>query len=158
MNCHRGHKSRRRVDLLLIMLFALSSPHADAEETQGVIGRLFFTPEYRQNLEQQRQNNVKEIQSAPAEPMLTINGIVTRSSGKRTVWVNGSMQNENGAQSGISITPKRKQPGKVIVRTSDVSSEEVNVGDTINRDTGEATATLGNRAISIRPASAVSTR
>ena len=57
-------------------------PAVDAGE---VLGRLFFTPERRQQLDRQRELNVSDRQ-LPADPTLTIDGIVVRSSGRRTAW------------------------------------------------------------------------
>ena len=72
--------------LCVFMLAALLGQTAGAEETSGQLGRLFFTPERRQNLDRLRQLNIQEQQEIPEDTALTINGVVTRSSGKRTVW------------------------------------------------------------------------
>jgi hypothetical protein len=96
--------------------------------------------------------NIQEKQEIPEEPTFTINGLVTRSSGKRTAWINGVSQNENETHSGVSITPKRREPGKVIVQASVSPTSNASVGDTVNRNTGEATDLLNGGRISIRRA------
>lgn len=58
-------------------------PAAVAEET---LGRLFFSPERRQQLDRQRELNVLDQQQVLVDPTLTIDGVVTRSSGRRTAW------------------------------------------------------------------------
>jgi len=114
------------------------------------LGRLFFTPERRQALDRQRQFNIQEKQEIPVDPTLTINGVVTRSSGKRTVWINGVAQNDNEKPSGITIIPNRKAPGKVVVQPSDAPSGSARVGDTVNRNTGETSDLLDGGQISIK--------
>ena len=113
------------------------------------LGRLFFTPERRQNLDHLRQYNIQQKEEFPADPTLTINGIVTRSSGKRTVWVNGTAQNDRDTPNGATITPNRKDPGKVVVDTGESPPAAAKVGDTVNRTTGEATGLLGGGRLRI---------
>ena len=136
----------RRQLCALALIGALGAP-ASAQE----LGRLFFTPERRQNLDRQRQLNIQEKQEIPEDPTLTINGIVTRNSGKRTTWINGVAQNENETQSGVSVTPSRKDPGNITVQANDAPSAKARVGDTVNRNTGETTNLLGDGQLSIRP-------
>jgi len=130
----------------LTLIAALCPPaHADDE-----LGRLFFTPERRQALDRQRQFNIQEKQEIPEDPTFTIDGVVTRSSGKRTVWVNGVAQNDNEKPSGVAVIPNRKAPGKVIVRSSDSVVGDAKVGETVNRSTGEATDLLGDGKIKLK--------
>ena len=74
-----GH-SRRSLWLALLAIVCAMPCATTAEE----LGRLFFTPERRQQLDHQRQFNIEERSKVPEDPTLTINGVVTRSSGKRT--------------------------------------------------------------------------
>ena len=134
----------------LLTLIAAFCPPAWAEDT---LGRLFFTPERRQALDRQRQFNIEEKQEAPEDPTLTINGVVTRSSGKRTVWVNGVAQNDNETPSGVAIIPNRKTPGKIIVRSGDATVGSARVGETVNRNTGETSSILGEGEINVRSSS-----
>ena len=147
---HLALPSARRsslTGLLGTLLFvSMFTPLAQADDE---LGRLFFTPERRQALDRQRELNIQETLVIPEDPTLTINGIVTRSSGKQTTWINGVAQNENDA-SGITITTNRKTPGKVIVQPNDRPPRKANVGDTINRNTGETSDLLGDGQIGIR--------
>lgn len=121
--------------LLGVWLLLCGSPDGAAEET---LGRLFFTPERRQQLDRQRELKDFDRQPAIAEPLLTVDGIVTRSSGKRTAWINGQPQHEQQAASGLSVTPRRGDPGKVVIRANDLPSASARVGETVNRHSGEA--------------------
>jgi len=140
--------SARLSGLLATLIVGLAvCPLASAEDE---LGRLFFTPERRQHFDRLRQFNIQQKEEIPADPTLTINGVVTRSSGKRTVWVNGVAQNEREAQSGATITPNRKDPGKVVVDTGEAPPAAARVGDTVNRTTGEATGLLGGGRIGVK--------
>ena len=137
-----GH-SRRSLWLALLAIVCAMPCATTAEE----LGRLFFTPERRQQLDHQRQFNIEERSKVPEDPTLTINGVVTRSSGKRTVWVNGVPQENSG---GV-VSPKRSNPGKVVVDTNDVPPTQVSVGDTVNRNTGKTADLLDGGKIKIHP-------
>ena len=133
--------------LILLALIAAACPPAQAEDE---LGRLFFTPERRQALDRQRLFNIHEKQEIPEDPTLTINGVVTRSSGKRTVWVNGVAQNDDEKPGGIAVIPNRGAPGKVVVQPNDAPAGSAGVGDTVNRNTGETSDLLGGGQISIK--------
>ena len=111
------------------------------------LGRLFFTPERRQTLDRQRQFNIQERKEIPEDPTLTINGVVTRSSGKRTVWINGVAQDEKDIGSGTAVTPNRANPGRIVVQPEGGPAARARVGDTVNRNTGETADLLGGGAV-----------
>lgn len=117
------------------------------------LGRLFFTPERRQALDRQREHNIVEQQVIPEDPVLTINGVVTRSNGKRTVWINGVAQDETNSSSAVAV-PNRKDPAKVIVGGSDTPAANARVGDTVNMNSGETTELLNGGTIHVRKPSA----
>lgn len=78
--------TRRAWSLLLAGLLVLFFiPHATAAE----LGRLFFTPEQRTQLNDslQRSSTTDQHQGGTV-----INGIVQKHGGKRTVWINGIPQ------------------------------------------------------------------
>lgn len=60
------------------------------------LGRLFFTPQQRQDLDRQRDTPVAPVPASASvssvENRVTVNGHVTRSSGKTTTWINGVPQ------------------------------------------------------------------
>ena len=69
---------------LTILLPALLVPCVRAES----LGRLFYTPAQRTQLEREH-GQAGEHRAA----RITLNGIVQRSDGARTVWINGAAQN-----------------------------------------------------------------
>ena len=126
-------------------LCAIAVLHA-APAASDDLGRLFFTPERRAVLERARQSNIREQPQVAEDNLLSINGLVRRSSGKRTVWVNGTPINEN------SVTPLRGlgAPAR-IRRRGDPAAPPIPVGTTLNRNTGERRDALNGGAIKVRP-------
>ena len=126
----------------LILLCAIPAPTL-AEDS---LGRLFFTPERRQAMDRQRQLNPLGTteSAAPETPTLTINGVVTRSSGKRTVWINGVAQNEKDRSPDVTVIPQARNPAHVAVQPAQSPATQARVGDTVNRNTGETTHLIGN--------------
>ncbi len=79
---------------LCLLLLALGAAPVWAEDAS--LGRLFFTPTERQALAEARKKNVRaEVQATadkPPRPQIrnvTVSGLVRRSDGESTVWVNG---------------------------------------------------------------------
>ncbi|MDR2113183.1 MAG: hypothetical protein LBQ62_08810 [Candidatus Accumulibacter sp.] len=128
----------------LLLSCALPPPVAAQE-----LGRLFFTPERRAALDRQRQFDIPERREIPEDPTLTIDGVVTRSSGRRTVWINGAARDDPQA-AGVAIVPERANPGRVVVRSEDGPETRASVGDTVNRNTGETTGLLGGGEIRVK--------
>lgn len=143
------HPNHGGLVLGLFLIVACIPFPADSEE----LGRLFFTPERRQLLDRQRQFNIQERKEIPEDPTLTINGVVTRSSGKRTVWINGVAQEEASATDGAIIIPERKNPGRVTLRDGETAVTDIGVGSSINRTTGESADVIGNGSIQVYDAS-----
>ena len=141
------HPDRHNSGIALLAFLLALTPIASAQESSQPLGRLFFTPERRQILDRQRQLNIQEKQEVPEDPTLTINGVVTRSSGKRTVWINGVSQNENDNSTGVVVIPNKKDPGKVTVQSNESPSANAKVGDTVNRTSGESTDILNGGSI-----------
>ena len=149
--------------LRAFLLAGLLPSPASAQE----LGPLFFTPEQRQELDRQRESGLSSLSSPsgqneisgdatpanPAPPMLSIDGVVTRSSGKRTVWINGVAQDGQGGQEsdqGVTTTTEHENPGAIIVQPEDGPTAHAKVGDTLNRNTGETTGLLGAGQIHIK--------
>ncbi len=133
-NCSRIAE-KTTVAALAGWLLLLPCPAATADDA---LGRLFFTPERRQQLDHQREMNTLDQQQIVADPTLTVDGVVARSSGKHTAWINGSPQHEYETGSGLSVTPRRGDPGKVVVQANDSPTASARVGETVNRNTGES--------------------
>ncbi|MGV8990201.1 MAG: hypothetical protein ACOH1Q_02235 [Thiobacillus sp.] len=100
----------------LIPLSLLASPVSQAEPTE--FGRLFYTPAQRVQLESARARNLtqraspKQRQAVSAPAPLRFDGVVIRSDGKSTRWVDGKA--EVGTSSVTGLKPGQiRANGKV---------------------------------------------
>ncbi len=128
----------------LVGMAALASAHAaDTPE----LGRLFFTPERRATLERQRTFNVQETQALQGTTM-TLDGVVYRSSGKATVWVNRQAQTESEAsRTGVSAVISPGSPGSALLAPGEEKPAQLKVGEAVNRATGERNTRLGGGSV-----------
>lgn len=100
----------KKITLTTLLLTAATG--VNAEE----LGRLFFSAEQRAQLEYNRQQD-----PAPDNARsLTVNGIVQKHGGERTVWINGVPQpagnsDERAPESVPVAIPGRSQPAKIKV-------------------------------------------
>jgi len=107
------------------------------------LGRLFFTPEQRQDLDRRRASNRAE-EEAPQirEGPLTLDGHVERSSGRTTTWINGvpqydeSRAGRDAAQ--VTVVPNPGEPGV-----------SLKVGQTYDRANGEVNGILNGGEITV---------
>jgi len=111
------------------------------------LGRLFFTPERRVTLERQRTFNVQEAQALQGTTM-TLDGVVYRSSGKATVWVNRQAQTEGEAsRTGVSAVISPSTPGSALLAPGEEKPAQLKVGEAVNRATGERNTRLGGGSV-----------
>ncbi len=103
----------------LLLLLALGASAPAPAQTSG-LGRLFLGPAEREQLDAQRATGqavappVVQAEApappAPPAPPVTLNGIIQRSGGKSTVWLNDAQQNEPHNQLGDSTRPTLTLP------------------------------------------------
>jgi len=130
--------------LLMLALLAaaavIGAPRSAAAED---LGRLFFTPQQRQDLDRRRAANVHEAATVPQESTLTLQGQVSRSGGKTTTWVNGMPWHDAYDSS---------DPARATIQTGeDEPKVELKVGQTFDRARGETRDGLGGGKIKVRP-------
>lgn len=131
----------------LLALAGQAIPAAGAEP----LGRLFLTPERRAALERQRQLNIQEVREQVIEgATLTVSGIVRRSSGRTTAWINDTPQDEGGAVSGVRVEIDRANPGRATLTAGEETPASLKVGETINRATRETSGGLRDGRIVIK--------
>ncbi|WP_435628430.1 hypothetical protein [Candidatus Ferrigenium straubiae] len=97
-------------------LIFLALAAATAANAEG-LGRLFFTPEQRAQLEYNQPQDEAQPGSART---LTINGVVQKRGGERTVWINGVPQpagksDERSPESVPVAVPGQSEPVKAKV-------------------------------------------
>ncbi|MBE0627199.1 MAG: hypothetical protein IH606_20565 [Burkholderiales bacterium] len=111
---------------------------ASAEE----LGRLFLTPQQRQDLERRRATNRAE-EEAPkiVEGPLTLEGQVQRSSGRTTTWINGVPQYDSHSSpdpARVTVVPNEGEPGV-----------SLRIGQTYERSTGKVSGLLDGGEITV---------
>ena len=122
-------------------LCAAASMALPAPALADDLGRLFFTPQERQELDRRRASNIADRGEAPApESLVTVNGRVTRSGGKTTTWINGVAQDD---------TYRSRDPAQI-----GLQGRSVKVGETLDRSRGAVTDPLQGGEIRINPAPA----
>ncbi len=93
-----------------LILFSLLAPPASLAD----LGRLFYTSEQRAGLEKARlQNRTQSVQtdSSPPKPV-TYDGVVIRSDGHSTRWINGKPQ--AGESFEFNARGKTLKPGQTL--------------------------------------------
>ncbi len=131
----------------LVMLGTLASPQLNAQENAGAsaLGRLFFSAQQRQEFDRRRELNIQEVKMV-LESLYTVNGHISRSSGKSTIWVNGTTQNEaykTGDPASILLQPVQDEP-----------QVSLKVGQTLDRTRGTIIEVMANGEIKIKPGAA----
>jgi hypothetical protein len=117
--------ARLALRLAAVFLFVTGAESALAVDN---LGRLFFTPQQRQDLDRRRQANIQES-SVTANSFVTVNGQVSRSNGKNTVWINGVPQ---------ETSRKPADPARVTVQGGEGErSINLKVGQTLDRVRGQ---------------------
>lgn len=92
----------------LIALTALALlPAAQA----GELGRLFNTPQQRQQMEMQGANNGSNVEGG-SRNYIIVNGVVQKQGGKRTVWINGAPQTSEYGNDRVPASVPVLVPGK----------------------------------------------
>lgn len=91
---------------IALATFLFASPAAAADK----LGRLFFTPAQRQQLDYAYARNASAEGNSSA--VLTVNGIVQKQGGPRTVWINGVSQNVNNNSERNPTAQTVSVPGK----------------------------------------------
>ena len=115
-------------------LLAVATGQVAAQEK---LGRLFFTEQQRQDLDRRRQANIQET-AAAVESTVTVNGQVSRSSGRSTTWLNGVPQ-ENAR--------RPLDPARVTLPGGEGASVNLKIGQTLDKVRGEVRDPVGGGRI-----------
>ena len=121
-----------------LLMLALLAPSLHAAEP---LGRLFFTPAQRNTLDAGKQLDrpKKAGPSVRGPRSVTLNGIVTRSDGESTVWVNGRALDGRTA-TGVSSTASGSDPAAARVKVRGArNTVQMRVGQRLERSTGRIT-------------------
>jgi len=135
-----------RLAFLLVILIA--APAAQSQE----VGRLFFTPDQRANLDQRRKARVPDKPAAATvvSPVTRVDGYVKRSAGPPTVWINGESVPENAPEA-PRIDGGRDPSGSVSISVGESGKRmRLKPGESLDRGNGEVHDVIGDGEIQVR--------
>ncbi len=103
------------------MAAALTSAPAPAQER---LGRLFFTPAQRASLDVARSQRARtavdtektEQEAAPVPQTITYSGVLRRSDGKTTVWINNQPVHDRDSAGAAAIVGRVRPDGSVTLQ------------------------------------------
>jgi len=128
-------------------LFVAMLLFAAGSATAADLGRLFFTPAQRSALDTARKQNVRveidnedtqERPAAPAAPVpqnVRVNGLIQRSDGQNTVWLNSKPVTER-TSGGLNIATQRGDPRVKLSVPDTGRSMDLKVGQTAEITSG----------------------
>lgn len=136
-----------------ILFAGAQTAAASPQEAQAPppLGRLFLTPEARADLERQRSGAAAPTAPAAAAP-LRLDGVVVRSSGPSTVWINRQPHGANRPDGALAVGVSRRQPDRATVSAPSLPSASLPVGATLDPSTGAQRGLLDPGALRVRPA------
>ncbi|OGA08023.1 MAG: hypothetical protein A3H33_11395 [Betaproteobacteria bacterium RIFCSPLOWO2_02_FULL_65_20] len=128
----------RPILLLALLAAVLRAPPAGAAED---LGRMFFTPQQRQDLDRRRAANIQEAAAVVQESTLTVEGQVSRSSGKNTTWIN---------RVPLHDSYRSPDPAQVTITSGEGQSRvKLKVGQTLDNVRGEVRDSLAGGRIEV---------
>ena len=130
-----------------LVMAALGAPVAHAQE----LGRLFFTPQQRGELDARRKARVPDKPAATvvASPTTRVDGYVKRSGCPSTVWVNGETLTESSPEA-PRIDTSGGEGGSVSVTVGEGTRARLRPGETLDRGNGEVHDVIGDGEIRVR--------
>jgi hypothetical protein len=141
---------KRSALIITLMLVTMTTDAA-------AMGKVFFSPDKRIALEQRRLMDVipevtAAMASAAAPPpeqieTITVDGIVKRSSGKNTVWINGVPHTER-ERNIVRVNPR--DLSSAVISNVNTTTTIIRVGDGMNRSTKEPSTLLGPGTILVK--------
>lgn len=105
----------KRLVTLLLLAIAQFAQAADP----APIGRIFFTPDQRGQLDTLRTQKAvaTQVRDEPIPENVTYNGIVRRNDGKTTVWVNNETMTDAELRAKQSIAGRVDHNGRILLQT-----------------------------------------
>ncbi len=123
--------------LLLAACLSLSASSLSMAQDEP-LGRLFYTDRERAALDANIARVTKKpVKPVPIPPSVTLNGIVTRSDGERTVWIDGRAYYQ-GNPDNVRVITRSDEPGVAELKLPGVSQRRpVRVGQQLDPASGE---------------------
>jgi hypothetical protein len=133
---------------------------AESAAAAEPLGRLFFTPAQRSSLDVARSQKTRvtvetestDERTAPAPEILTYGGMVRRSDGKTTIWINNRALHEKETVRGTSIVNRPRPDGSIRLQIPQSNrSVDLKVGQSVELLSGAVEENYDRRAIAPKP-------
>lgn len=141
---------------LAVTLGLIAAPPTFAQDGMG---RLFFTPAQRAQLDTARQRNVRapipgeqpeEAQPLPQE--VTVNGMIRRNDGRTTVWLNNKMVAPDAQTVGGSVEVRPRSDGGVTLALPQSGrSVDLKIGQSVEALSGQISDVYRPRSLTVPP-------
>lgn len=132
--------------LISVVVLLLISSTVNA----AIPGRLFFTLEQRATLDTARKQKVQvkiEAEETQVPQLITLNGMVKRSDGQGTVWVNNKAISDRQSATGLTVVGSGDRSGTVTVQVPQTTGLiKMKVGQSIDLTSGEVSESYGKPA------------
>jgi hypothetical protein len=143
--------------VLIAMLVALPVNEAALAQDE-TLGRLFYTARQRAALDANVRSASQRVEEPiPIPSSVTLNGVVTRSDGEQTVWIDGRAYHRSETGD-LEVITRPAEPGTAEIKVRGVPNRRsVRVGqqlDPVSGKTFEAFETPPHEAQGHRPAAA----
>lgn len=123
-------------------------PGTPVSAAPAEMGRLFFTPAQRAAMDEARrrpqaavaESQAQEPPQPPPSGYVTLNGIVRRSDGATTIWLNNKQVRGRKSEDGVLVRPSRAgtAPGSVTLQVPQTGRVvDIRVGQQLEIDSGE---------------------
>ncbi|MEK6591475.1 MAG: hypothetical protein AABZ67_00190 [Pseudomonadota bacterium] len=147
----------KRVAALIVLasLQGVTGPSFAAEP----LGRLFFTPAQRAQLDTARGQKSRatlssEEEATPLPETVTYSGMVRRNDGKSTVWLNNRAINDRQPTEGVPAVGRVRPDGRIVLDTPQGGlNVELKVGQSVEIVSGTIEEPFARRATVPRPES-----
>lgn len=102
------------------------------------LGRLFYTPEQRASLNSRVARTARPLERPVALPRsVSLNGVLTRSDGERTVWIDGRAYHQGANPQDMRVITRREDPAGAEIRLSGVKRRlQMRVGQRVDPASG----------------------
>jgi len=132
----------------LLPLLLLSIAHIAQAADPAPVGRIFFTPEQRAQLDTLRTQKAVALQvrDEPVPENVTYNGIVRRSDGKASVWINSELLSEADLRNKQSIVGHIGRDGRVTLQATQ-AAVQLKVGQSATLFSGKVDESFTQRPV-----------
>ena len=126
-----------------------------AGAAEAPLGRLFFTPDQRAQLDTLRTKKVvaSQAKEEPPPEVVTYNGIIRRSDGKTTVWVNNQALSEADLREKPAIAGRVSRDGQIVIQagqTGNAAKTQLKVGQSAELLSGQVAESYSAAAAAAR--------